>query len=273
MSNRIDSRKNERYKAWYAISHLNRGKKTDRVFLEGVRLCGDAIQSGVAAEAVLTTESATRQVADFVSTLPASIEHWILADSLFQALCDTEHPQGVALVCLSPVLQSPIGPPAVDGLYLVADGISDPGNLGSMIRTADAFAFDGFLVTADTVWPMNPKVIRAAMGSCFHLPIISFHDIAAAADWLAGGSIPLLAADPHSERSVATLVPGGRALVIGNEAHGLSEQARSLARETVRIPMPGQSESLNAAAATAIFAYELMKKRQQEALQEFNSHS
>jgi TrmH family RNA methyltransferase len=261
VSNRIDSRNNGRYKAWYAISRLNRGKKTDRVLLEGLRLCSDAIQSGVAAEAVLTADSVTGLVAGFVSSLPASIERWTLPDSLFQALCDTEHPQGVALICLSPVLQAPAGPPSGDGLYLVADGISDPGNLGTMIRTADAFAFNGVLVTAGTVWPMNPKVIRAAMGSCFHIPIISFKDIADVAGWLAGGGIPLIAADPRGEQSIATLAPGGAALVIGNEAHGLGETARRLAVTTVYIPMPGRSESLNAAAATAILAYELMKKR------------
>ncbi|MDW7656070.1 MAG: RNA methyltransferase [Bacillota bacterium] len=261
MSNRIDSRKNERYKAWYAISRLNRGKKTNRVLLEGLRLCSDAVQSGIAAEAVLTADSVTPQVAGFVSSLPASIERWTMTDSLFQALCDTEHPQGLAMVCLSPVLQKPAGQPSIDDLYLVADGISDPGNLGTMIRTADAFAFNGVLVTTGTVWPMNPKVIRAAMGSCFHIPIISFQDITDVAGWLAMAGIPLIAADPHGEKSVAALVPGGAALVIGNEAHGLSELARKLAKETVYIYMPGRSESLNAAAATAILAYELMKKR------------
>ena len=261
MAGRIDSRQNERYRAWLAIAHRKKGRETSLVLLEGLRLCSDAVQSGVAVDVVLLAESAPGTIIRFAAQLPPGPERWTLSDALFRSLCDTEHPQGLALVCRSPILHSPGEKPRPDGLYLVADGISDPGNLGTMIRTADAFAFDGVLVTAGTVWPMNPKVIRAAMGSCFHLPILSFETIETAAAWLAESNVPLFAADPLGQVPVSRLPAGGAALLIGNEAHGLSAQACSLAAYTVRIPMPGRSESLNAAAATAICAYELMKKR------------
>lgn len=263
MFGRIDSRRNERYKTWYAISHLNRGRKTDAIWLEGLRLCADAVQSGIEIKTILTADSASAQIAGFIRTLPDTIERWTLPDALFQTLCDTEHPQGVALICRSPVLQNEARKPVTGGLYLVADGIADPGNLGSMIRTADAFAFDGILFTRGTVWPMNPKVIRAAMGSFFHVPLIVFEDIAGVAHWLTQEKVPLIAADPHGSQTVAELEAGGAALLIGNEAHGLSDAARKLADAAVAIPMPGRSESLNAAAAAAILACELMKKRMQ----------
>lgn len=248
-----------------------------QVFLEGYRLCGDALLSGIRPDAALIGDSAAATPAGqaFVAQLPPDIAWYSLPDHLLAGLCDTEHPQGVALVCPSPLLDKPAGSPAADGLYLIAEEIRDPGNLGNMIRIADAFAFDAVLVTAGTVYPFNDKVLRAAMGSCFHLPLIRLPDVTAIAGWLASGipPVPLLAADPGEGAADGTCRPGdaarqdawpaAAALLIGNEASGISGEARRLCQRTVTIPMPGRAESLNAAAAAAILCYELMQARLQ----------
>ncbi|HBP37768.1 MAG TPA: hypothetical protein DD640_03330, partial [Clostridiales bacterium] len=237
------------------------------VFLEGLRLCADALRSGITPVQALIADSAAAVPAcrKLMAGLPQTVEQISLPDPLFNRLCATENPQGVALVCRSPLLSDPAGTPVADGLYLLAEGVQDPGNLGTMIRTADAFAFDGVLLTSGTVYPFNDKVLRAAMGSCFHIPLLQMPDIAAAAGWLATGPrpVPLLAADMAGRDMLAAPLPVPAALVIGNEARGLSAAARQLCSQSISIAMPGQAESLNAAAASAILCHELMRCRLQ----------
>ena len=279
MTERITGKSGSTYKNWQAISRPRPGKQTGFVFLEGVRLCADALVSQADVEAILLADSASDDARQLFTQLSESIRHYTLPDLLFASLCDTEHPQGVALICRSPVVDQPQNPPQPDGLYLIAEGIQDPGNLGTMIRTADAFAFNGVIVTSGTVSPINSKTLRAAMGSCFHVPLLSFPDLTAVADWLRQANLTLVAADPYGQeihRSVmpaatslpATAVmpaskwlPAAAGLVVGNEARGLSDLAKKLCHHLVRIPMPGKAESLNASAAAAILCYELMLAR------------
>jgi TrmH family RNA methyltransferase len=254
----INSRHNERYKDWYAVSRLSRGRKTGRIFLEGLRLCQTALAAGVKVEAALLAQSTA---ARFIAVIPDQIPTWHLADQLFASLADTKNPQGIALVCRAPDLANLPPGPQPKGLYLLADQLADPANLGTMTRTAAAFAFTAVLMTEGTVWPFNQKAIRASMGAVFLLPIYSFPDLAAAVAWLETGRLPVFVADAGGELAAAQLPAGGGALLIGNEAHGISDQARQLATATVHIPMPGRTESLNAAAAMAVLAYEMMQRR------------
>lgn len=262
---RIDSRDNKTYRQLAELRRPRMGKADGLVFLEGLRLCADALQSGAVPVFLLLSDKAADLAAsrELLSDLPADIEQLRLPDHLFNSLCDTRQPQGIALVCRSPLLDQPSGPPLSAGLYLVAEEIQDPGNLGTMIRTADAFALDGVLLTAGTVYPFNDKVMRASMGSCFHVPLYVMPDVKAVTDWLSAADrpIPLLAADPDGQDIRRSDLPVPAALVIGNEARGLSAEARTLCSQLIRIPMPGCAESLNAAAAAAILCYELMQSR------------
>ena len=261
MAERITGRGGATFKHWQSIGRPRSGQPADHVFLEGLRLCADAAASDAVIESALLADGAGEEARAFFDRLPDQVLRYTLPDQLFGALCDTERPQGLALVCRSPVIGQPAEPPRVNGLYLIAEAIQDPGNLGTMIRTADAFAYDGFIVTGGTVSPTNSKVMRAAMGSCFHIPLLAFPDVAAAAGWLGQSALPLIAADPQGTEVRLTGWPCGGALVIGNEAHGLSDQVRRLCSRLVRIPMPGRAESLNASVAAAILGYELMLAR------------
>ena len=270
MTERITGRSGVTYKIWQSISKPRSGKQTGSVFLEGMRLCADAIASGALVESVLLADGAGEEARRLFDRLPDSISRYTLPEPLFAGLCDTEHPQGLALICRSPVVDQPQEPPHQGGLYLVAEAIQDPGNLGTMIRTADAFAFDGVVVTSGTVSPINSKTLRAAMGSCFHIPLLAFPDITAVERWLRQAGLGLIAADPGGCETHLTDWPAAAGLVIGNEAHGLSETARQLCSHLVRIPMPGRAESLNASAAAAILGYELMMARMKSRQKEHN---
>jgi TrmH family RNA methyltransferase len=260
MTIRITSRDNERYKTWRKISRGNQSRG-NLVFLEGVRLCADAHASAVSVQAILLSESAGPAARALAEHLPEGPARYLLPEPLFQGLSETKQPQGIAMIVSSPVLTEPLDPPVRDGLYLIAENIQDPGNLGAMIRTADAFAFAGVILTAGTVWPFSGKVLRASMGSCFHLPLFEWPDLRAVAQWLAQAGLTLLAADPDGAMLTAADCACGAALVIGNEAHGLSEQALDLCRRRIGITMSGRAESLNAACAAAILCHELSRLR------------
>lgn len=254
----ISSRHNEQYKDWYAVSRSGRGRKTGRIYLEGLRLCQTALATGLQVEAALLAQSAKDR---FLDLIPDQVPVWCLTDQLFASLADTKNPQGLALICRAPDLEQIPRAPRPAGLYLLADQITDPANLGAMIRTAAAFGFAAVLTTAGTVWPYNQKVIRASMGAAFLLPSLAFPDLATAVAWLRTGQLPVYAADAGGELAASQLPGGGGALLIGNEAHGISAEARKLATKTVHIPMPGPTESLNAAAAMAVLAYEMMQRQ------------
>ena len=187
----------------------------------------------------------------------------MLPDQLFALLCDTENPQGIALVCGSPCWKSRRCRPGRRPLP-VAEEIQDPGNLGTMIRTADAFAFDGRPADRRHRVPFNDKVSARCHGLLFPYPAARLPIQASPTGWPgpARDTATPQAADLQRTDSrsgqLAWHWPVPAALVIGNEARGLSSEARELCSRLVRIPMPGRAESLNAAAAAAILCYELM---------------
>lgn len=265
MMKRIESRDNPTFKSIAALRQTRHGRENRLVFLEGARLCQDALRSGAAPVYALFSDSGASSplIADLRAALSADAAEISLPDRLFNLLCETQQPQGVALVCQSPLLEQPDGPPAAAGLYLIAEGIQDPGNLGTMIRTADAFAFDGVILTEGTVYPFNEKVLRAAMGSCFHVPLLEMPDISSIKAWLNHNptGYTLLAADMAGQAGLPEDLRLPAALVIGNEGRGISEQTRQLCTGLISIPMPGRAESLNAAAAAAILSRDLMLKR------------
>jgi RNA methyltransferase, TrmH family len=266
---RIESKDNPTFKSIRELRLTRESRDRKQILLEGFRLCGDALQSGVSVSKAFVSDTADSLPAAqcLLDRLPAAVELFSLPDHLFANLCSTENPQGFALVCASPLLDQVGAPPRPDGLYLVAAEIQDPGNLGNMIRTADAFALDGVLLTAGTVYPFNDKVLRAAMGSCFHVPLVMMPDLQAAADWFSTGvpAVEMIATFPPENGqpcgSWPSTWPVPAAVVIGNEARGLPEEAGRLCRCRIAIPMPGRAESLNAASAAAILCFELMRAR------------
>ena len=172
------------------------------------------------------------------------------------AASDTIHPQGVVALAHWPQID-----PGVPGIILVLDAIQDPGNMGALLRSAEAVGVAEVLGTVGTVDVYSPKVVRAAMGAHMHLALtqdlswdaiaerLALVDQVYAAD--AAAKMPYFAADWRQPS----------ALIIGNEAHGLSEDARALARCPVGIPMHGRAESLNAAVAGSVILFEALRQR------------
>lgn len=182
-------------------------------------------------------------------------------DAELAVLSATEAHQGVLMVVAEPRVElSDVV--RVGARLLVLDGIQDPGNLGTLVRTAAAFALDGVIALDGTVDPWNPKAVRSAAGSSFRMPLIA-STWAVVAEALAASAVPIWVADAggHDVEDLrATALASGWALVLGSEGQGARPEVVEVAAGTVAVPMPGGTESLNVAVAGALLTYALTRR-------------
>ncbi len=187
---------------------------------------------------------------------------YIMSDSLFEKISDTVNPQGVLAVCSIKDFDAAGVDLGGNPFYVILENVMDPGNMGTIIRTADAAGADGIFLSKGCVDIYNPKVIRSTMGSIFHLPIyrnINTREIVKRMN--ACGIITMAAHLKGNTTPYNVNMKGGCAVIIGNEANGLSDELSNEAGSLVRIPMPGKAESMNAGIAAGILIYEAVRQR------------
>lgn len=227
-------------------------RETGRFLCEGVKLVAEAIRWHAVLE-TLVVAAGTALPAD----CPPEIRIVAVPPALFKTISHVETPQGVLAVCRTPDLTPPdkLRP----GRYLVLDGLQDPGNIGTIWRTADAFGGDGLFLVGNCADPFSPKTIRATMGAAFRLPVWET-DLETLRVQLAGAGVPLFAtalrADTIDVREIA-LNPA--AVIIGSEGKGVSDSALLLCEKTLKIPMAQRCESLNAAVAASVILWEMYR--------------
>ncbi len=182
--------------------------------------------------------------------LPPGVEHIRVSPELMAYLSPMEAPQGVLFTVK--IVENP-QMSEKSGRYLVLDGLQDPGNVGTVWRTADALGADGLLLVNHCADRYNPKTVRATMGACFRLPAWEM-----TVEELAALGLPLYAAALGQDaQTVGRTDLSGKTVVIGNEGHGVSEEVLALCQGCVRIPMRARCESLNAAAAATVILWEM----------------
>lgn len=210
----------------------------------------EAIAHGAVAEVFVTAE-AERRHTDLVPAESATV----VTDVALESLAETVHPQGVVAVC------DYLDGPVVDSrLTVVLEGISDPGNAGTILRTADAAGAGCVVFPDDTVDPYNGKCVRSAAGSLFHVPIVRGGPVLDHLEALRGTDTRVLAADAHGDTDLDEAIDAGllsspTVWVFGSEAHGLTSDATAAADARVRVPIYGAAESLNLAMAAAVCLY------------------
>lgn len=224
--------------------------------LEGLRICLDAAENGIVLEKLIISQSAREKRDErLFGLVNCALDGCVLPDSLFKKIADTENPQGImALVKIPRVDNAKINR---SGKYAALENVSDPSNLGAIARTAEALGADGLIVSGGCD-PYSPKTLRASMGTLLRLPVYTLSDFAAD---LKQTGLSLYACVPErNTESIAEVrfLPGS-AVMIGNEANGLTAAAKTAADRLVTVPMTGRAESLNAAAAAAIAIWEMMK--------------
>jgi TrmH family RNA methyltransferase len=250
---RVESRQNSRIKELRA--GLARGVRTTHIAVEGLHLIEEAAKSGLELHTIFVRRG-SEGLLEHLAVGDAEV--LVVAEEVFLSATITEHPQGIAALVEAPefTLQGMLhGIP----LVVIAGGLQDPGNLGTLVRSAEAFGATGMILLPGTVSLWNAKTLRASSGSAFRLPVVALAaDDAFAALGKAGVRIfAAVARDGVGEADLR----GPCALLLGNEGSGLPDAWIASADARLTIPCPGAVESLNAAIAGSVLLYEAMRQR------------
>lgn len=245
------------------------GKVVDLIFVEGMRLCEEALASNLRIEAVVHSDhiaqkaKAAKLIAQLSERAKSSVS---VSEKLLESISYTKTPQGIVVLAARPSSDAdnltrlqPAKP-----LIVILRETNNPVNVGAIVRTAEAAGASGVIATANTADPFSPKALRGAMGSAFRLPVWSGGTFSQALAWCRAQKIQLICAD----LSAVTLFSEvdwrkPSALLVGRESSGLSREEVTSADLAVRIPMKGSTESLNVAVATGVILYEAARQRAQ----------
>ena len=260
----IESRQNPRVKELRAALARTGRTPSGLIAIEGEHLVAEAMRSHLRFASVFLREGYEPAFA-----IPEDAEHLQLPADVFASAVSTEQPQGIAALVHPPAFSSATLFSGPAPLILVLEALQDPGNVGTLIRSAEAFAASGVLLLPGTASPWNPKALRASAGSAFRIPTINATE-SEALELLAQHDVPAIAAVARTGTPVSTPIgdaplAGRCALLIGNEGAGLSETLLAAAAHRITIPMPGKVESLNAAIAGSLLLYETSRHRALEA--------
>lgn len=266
---KITSRQNPLVKRFRRVRS---GAEPHLILLEGVRLVEEALDSGAHFESVAFTsdlESTDRGLAlkDALQRVPCRGAE--LNKQVMDYMSDTENPQGIAVLAVRPHFTLEQVFDREPQLLIIADGLQDPGNIGAIVRTAEAAGATGLLASAGTVSPYSPKALRASMGSALRLPIATSQAPEAIVKACSESGVTILASNParpESPRSNSVTYTdadfrAGVAVVIGSEGSGIPSRALADAGQFLHIPMAPSVESLNVASSTAILLYEAARQR------------
>ena len=246
---RITSLKNPKVQGWKALKERKGRRESGCFLVEGFKMVEEALASSFTVEAVLAQE-------ECLAALPAHPDCpvYLLPAGVLAAVCDTKTPQGVAAVVR--MAQRP----AQGGRLIALDGVQAPGNVGTLLRTADAAGLDGAILSEQCADVFGPKTLRATLGSVFRVPVSVTDDLPGCLRALRQEGYSVLSSQLDGEPFYRRDGVGERfCLVIGSEGNGVSDAVKAEATHRLKLPMRGGAESLNAAVAAGIMMYDLMK--------------
>ncbi|SDH35814.1 RNA methyltransferase, TrmH family [Microbacterium pygmaeum] len=256
----LENPRSPRVRAVAKLTKRSARQETGLFLLEGPQAAREALlyRADTVVEIFATPTAIERHTDLRDLARDAGLEVIFTTEAVLDAMADTVTPQGIVAVAR----QTPAsirdvfsGSPR---LIAICEEVRDPGNLGTIIRAADATGADAVILTGRTVDPYNPKVVRATTGSLFHLPIVVGVELAAVVERARAGGIRVVAADVAGDDFLASraLLAEPTAWLFGNEARGLEQEAIALADVSLRLPIYGSAESLNLATAASVCLYE-----------------
>ena len=257
----LTSKENAHIKNVIKLKKSSKYRRQSGSFIaEGLRVCMDAVLSGAKIEALLVTQAAIEKNPDDFKTLSSNAdETFMLSPALFDYISDTQTPQG--FMCIIKILDKSAYFDKINngGKYLILDNVQDPNNLGTILRSAEAFGVCGVIMSDDCCDIYNPKVVRGSMGAVFRLAILSVNSLP---EWFA--EHPRLntyaaVVDDNAENVTEISFETPCAVVIGNEGNGIQTETAAACNHKITIPMNGKAESLNASVAAAILIWEMVK--------------
>jgi TrmH family RNA methyltransferase len=246
------------------------GKVDELIFVEGLRLAEEALNSGLKIEAVIYSDElaqkdrAHKSIEQLAEVAKRSAS---ASEKLLESISYTKTPQGIVVLAQRPASGVVQLTPVVDSssLFVVLHQINNPVNVGAIIRTAEAAAVAGVITTKNTSDPFSPKSLRGAMGSAFRLPVWADADYEQVIEWCDGRNIQTVCTDASAKTSYTEFSwnTSAIALILGPESTGLTDNEIAAARVAVSIPMSGEVESLNVSVAAGIVLFEAARQRHQ----------
>lgn len=266
MEHKITSSSNSIIKHVKSLHKKKSRWKTENYFVEGLRAVSESIISSANIECFLYSDSlfdlnGGQELYNQISNKYDNIYN--ITDKLLKDVSDTENPQGIMAIVKFETTSLEEIILEENNFLILLDEVRDPGNMGTIIRTADALGANGIIITLGCVDVYNPKTIRSTMGSIFHIPIVYQEDIEETIKNLKNNNISIISTALESSDYCYNIdFKKDFALVIGNEASGISDKAIEQSDYIAKIPMIGRAESLNAAIASGIVMYEASRQRQ-----------
>lgn len=252
----IDSVRNPAAQALRRLSQAKERRETGLFLAEGAKLTQEVLSLGLCRTLLVQRDRLSQFEKEAREAEAAGCEVLLASEAVMRAVCETKTPQGVACAAA----MRPEATELTGRLLVALDGVQDPGNVGTIVRTADAAGFSGMLLGAGCADLYGPKALRATMGSALRMPVQRTDDLPQALASLRARGYAVAVTSLRGEDFYAACPRGNAVLVIGSEGRGVSDSALAEATHTLRLPMRGGAESLNAAVAAGIMMYEMARE-------------
>lgn len=251
----IESKNNNLFKEIKKLKEKKHRIKSNKYLIEGLRFVEEAIKSKVSIDSIIFTESFKEKNPDLFLKINENIKLIQMNEALLKQLCSTENPQGIVGVINMQNKELKSGE-----LVVLVDKVQDPGNMGTIIRSAHAAGAAGIVMTKGTVDIYNDKTLRSTMGSIFYIPIVEDDSLDFVKSLKKEGYKLVVSSLQGKNNFFEENLQGKVMIAVGNEGNGVSEEVYDIADIKVKIPMPGEAESLNVAVATSIMIYEKIRQ-------------
>lgn len=257
--NIIESKQNSLIKEVKKLHTRKYRIEKKQFIVEGFRFVKEAIKSSFNVPYIFVSDNGKDKYDSFniKEYIKSDTKTYYIKDSLLKEICNTNTPQGILAV----VDYKKIQPQDKEGFYILADKVQDPGNMGTIIRTAHASGALGVLLTKGTVDIYNDKTLRSTMGSIFNIPVIEDENFNVINN-LKNKGFKLLVSSLDASKSFYDIDLTGKIIIsVGNEGNGISEEIYNISDEKVKLPMPGGTESLNVSVAASVMMYEALRQK------------
>lgn len=256
----ITSKDNENIKNIKKLKERKYRDINNEYIIEGIKMIKEAIQEKAIIKKVVVCEDcvANNIIDDKLLYEIAKYDCIYVTKKIFESITGVSNPQGI-LAIVEKNNTSPIK--YTEDIIVALDGLQDPGNLGTILRTLDSANLSQIIVSKDTVDAYNPKVVRSTMGAIFRINIVEANNLKETLSGIKKHKYKIMCTDLKAKKNIYEVDYDKKILVIGNEANGVSKEILEIADEKIIIPMLGKAESLNASVATSIIIYEYVRRK------------
>lgn len=259
----ISSKENDLIKGIKKLKDKKYRDSENAFIIEGIKMIKEAVAEKAAIKKIVICEECVKDgtISQKLLYEIAKYNCIYVTESVFDSLTDVSNPQGIlAVIEKEEKRENKLDIDYTEDIIMVLDGLQDPGNLGTILRTADSANLKQILVSKQTADCFNPKVVRSTMGAIFRVKVIEVENLKEALEEIKKHKYEVMATSLEESKSIYEVDYHKKAIVIGNEANGVSKEVLEIADEKIKIPMPGKTESLNASVAAGIIIYEYVRR-------------